>query len=102
MVVFLTPLQAIAEEYVFRGYLTQAFGSLARGLALSRAVAVGVPAILFAAAHGTQSFPVFVDRLAFGLVAGVLVSPPAASRPASPTTSSTTCSRSPSPSPTAT
>jgi hypothetical protein len=34
---------------------------------------VAVPAILFALAHGTQDFPIFVDRLAFGITAGILV-----------------------------
>jgi len=70
VVLFLTPFQAAGEEYVFRGYLTQAFGGLFR----SRVVAVVVPAVLFAAAHGIgQSAPIFIDRLAFGLVAGALV-----------------------------
>ena len=70
VVLLLTPLQAAGEEYAFRGYLTQAFG----GLFGSRVVAVVVPALLFATAHGLgQSWPVFVDRFAFGLVAGVLV-----------------------------
>jgi membrane protease YdiL (CAAX protease family) len=69
VVVFLTPFQAAGEEYLFRGYLTQAFGGIFR----LRWVAVVVPAVLFALAHGVQSAPVFVDRLAFGLVAGVLV-----------------------------
>jgi membrane protease YdiL (CAAX protease family) len=69
VVLLLTPFQAAGEEYVFRGYLTQAFGGIFR----SRAVAVVVPATLFALAHGAQSWPVFVDRLSFGLVAGVLV-----------------------------
>lgn len=64
----LTPLQAAGEEYFFRGYLTQAFGGF-----LPTALAVLVPALLFAVAHGAQSLPVFIDRLAFGLVAGVLV-----------------------------
>ncbi len=64
-----TPLQAAAEEYVFRGYLTQAFG----GWFGSRAVAVLAPALLFATAHGLgQSLPIFFDRFAFGVVAGVL------------------------------
>jgi membrane protease YdiL (CAAX protease family) len=64
-----TPFQAAAEEYVFRGYLTQAFG----GWFGSRAVAVVGPALLFALAHGLgQSLPIFFDRFAFGLVAGVL------------------------------
>jgi len=70
VILFLTPFQAAGEEYLFRGYLTQAFG----GLFGRRWVAVVVPAVLFALAHGLgQSMPVFFDRLAFGLVAGVLV-----------------------------
>jgi membrane protease YdiL (CAAX protease family) len=69
VLVLLTPLQAAGEEYAFRGYLTQAFGGLFR----HPAPAVVGPALLFALAHGAQSAPVFVDRFAFGLVAGVLV-----------------------------
>ncbi|WP_457206002.1 CPBP family intramembrane glutamic endopeptidase [Nocardioides sp. P5_C9_2] len=70
VVLLLTPLQAAGEEYAFRGYLQQAFG----GLFGSRVFAVGLSSLLFALAHGLgQSWPVFVDRLAFGLVAGVLV-----------------------------
>ncbi|WP_337191407.1 CPBP family intramembrane glutamic endopeptidase [Nocardioides flavescens] len=69
VVLLLTPLQAAGEEYAFRGYLTQAFGGLLR----SRWAAVLVPALIFALAHGAQDPPVFVDRFAFGLVAGVLV-----------------------------
>jgi uncharacterized protein len=69
IILFLTPLQAAGEEYAFRGYLTQAFGGLFR----RRWVAVLVPALLFALAHGSQGVPVFFDRFAFGVVAGVLV-----------------------------
>ena len=69
VVVLLTPLQAAGEEYAFRGYLTQAFG----GLFGRPWAAVLFPALLFALAHGAQSAPVFFDRFAFGLVAGVLV-----------------------------
>jgi membrane protease YdiL (CAAX protease family) len=69
VVLLLTPLQAAGEEYAFRGYLTQAFG----GLFGREWAAVLLPAILFAVAHGSQSAPIFFDRLAFGLVAGVLV-----------------------------
>lgn len=70
VVLLLTPLQAAGEEFAFRGYLQQAFG----GLFGSPVVAVGLSALLFALAHGVgQSWPVFVDRLAFGLVAGALV-----------------------------
>ena len=70
IVLLLTPLQAAGEEYAFRGYLTQAFGGLTR----HPWVAVAVPSLLFALAHGLgQSWPIFFDRLAFGLVAGTLV-----------------------------
>ncbi|MEP9381279.1 type II CAAX endopeptidase family protein [Nocardioides sp. KR10-350] len=69
VILFLTPLQAAGEEYAFRGYLTQAFGGLLR----SRVAAVVLPAFLFALAHGGQDVPIFFDRFAFGLVAGVLV-----------------------------
>jgi len=70
VIAVLTPFQAAGEEYLFRGYLTQAFGGL-----FHRAwVAVLVPAFLFGLAHGLgQSVPVFFDRFAFGLVAGALV-----------------------------
>jgi membrane protease YdiL (CAAX protease family) len=70
VIVLLTPLQAAGEEYLFRGYLTQAFG----GMFHSAWVAVLLPAFLFGLAHGLgQSVPVFFDRFAFGVVAGVLV-----------------------------
>jgi membrane protease YdiL (CAAX protease family) len=70
VLLFLTPFQAAGEEYLFRGYLTQAFGGM-----FHRAwVAIVVPAFLFGLAHGLgQSIPVFFDRFAFGLVAGALV-----------------------------
>lgn len=74
VIALLTPLQAAGEEYVFRGYLTQAFGSIVAGRAISQALAVLGPAVLFALAHGLgQSWPVFFDRFAFGVVAGILV-----------------------------
>ncbi|NYG58203.1 hypothetical protein BJ980_001126 [Nocardioides daedukensis] len=68
VVLFLTPLQAAGEEYAFRGYLTQVFGGH-----FPTVVAILVPAVLFALAHGAQDPPIFVDRLAFGIVSGVLV-----------------------------
>jgi hypothetical protein len=64
-----TPLQAAGEEYLFRGYLLQAFGSLSR----NRWVAILATALLFAIAHGSQNFPLFFDRFAFGVIAGWLV-----------------------------
>ncbi len=69
VIVLTTPLQAIGEEYGFRGYLLQAFGSLSRrpwiGIVLS--------ALLFACAHGVQNAPLFLDRFTFGLMAGYVV-----------------------------
>ena len=75
VILLLTPLQAAGEEFAFRGYLTQAFGGLFAPLGprAARVAAVLLPAVLFALAHGAQDAPVFVDRLAFGLVSGILV-----------------------------
>jgi membrane protease YdiL (CAAX protease family) len=69
VVLLTTPLQAAGEEYLFRGYLMQAFGSFSG----SRWVAILGTATLFALAHGTQNFPLFFDRFAFGVIAGWLV-----------------------------
>ena len=69
IVLLTTPFQAAGEEYVFRGYLLQAVGSLSR----SKWVALIVTASLFALAHGVQNFPLFFDRFMFGLIAGWLV-----------------------------
>jgi membrane protease YdiL (CAAX protease family) len=69
IILLTTPLQAAGEEYVFRGYLMQALGSLFN----NKWVALVVTATLFAMAHGVQNFPLFFDRLVFGLIAGWLV-----------------------------
>jgi len=63
--------QAAGEEYFFRGYLLQAVGSLVR----NPVVPVLATAVLFTLAHGIwpwQSPALFLDRFAFGLVAGYL------------------------------
>ena len=69
VILLTTPLQALGEEYAFRGYLMQAFGSLTA----SRVAALLVTSGLFALAHGAQNFPLFFDRFAFGLMAGLTV-----------------------------
>jgi membrane protease YdiL (CAAX protease family) len=69
IVLLTTPLQAAGEEYVFRGYLLQAIGSLTR----SKWIALIVTSTVFAMAHGVQNFPLFFDRFMFGLIAGWLV-----------------------------
>ena len=69
IVILTTPLQAAGEEYAFRGYLTQAVGSITR----STWLAVLLPALVFAAVHGAQNVPLFFDRFMFGVIAGWLV-----------------------------
>jgi uncharacterized protein len=69
VVLLTTPLQAAGEEYLFRGYLLMAVGSMFR----NRWVAIVATATLFALAHGAQNFPLFFDRFMFGLIAGWLV-----------------------------
>jgi membrane protease YdiL (CAAX protease family) len=85
VIVLTTPLQAMGEEYGFRGYAMQAFGALtdsvSRRLGASPrraeqwavAIAIGLSSVLFALAHGVQNFPLFFDRFAFGVLAGYLV-----------------------------
>jgi membrane protease YdiL (CAAX protease family) len=69
VVLLTTPLQAIGEEYAFRGYAMQAFGALTR----RPWIAVVLSATVFALAHGLQNAPLFLDRFAFGLMAGYVV-----------------------------
>ncbi|WP_375426158.1 lysostaphin resistance A-like protein [uncultured Friedmanniella sp.] len=64
-----SPLQAAAEEVFFRGYLLQALGSLAA----RPWVGIVGSSVVFALLHGSQNLPLFVDRLAFGLLAALLV-----------------------------
>lgn len=69
VVLLTTPLQSMGEEYLFRGYLMQAFGALTR----RPWIAVVLTALLFAVAHGVQNAPLFLDRFIFGLMAGYVV-----------------------------
>jgi uncharacterized protein len=70
VIVLTSPLQAVAEEVFFRGYLMQALGSLVA----QPWFGVVVSAVVFALLHGLlQNPPLFVARLAFGLLAGLLV-----------------------------
>jgi membrane protease YdiL (CAAX protease family) len=68
MLLVLVPLQAAAEEYLFRGWLLQAIGAFAR----SPWPAIAVQAVLFAALHGWGTPWGFVDLVAFGVVLGWL------------------------------
>jgi uncharacterized protein len=70
VVILLTsPIQAAAEEIFFRGYLLQALGSL-----VARPwFGIVVSSLVFALLHGHQNLALFADRLAFGLLAALLV-----------------------------
>jgi membrane protease YdiL (CAAX protease family) len=67
LVLVLTPFQAAAEEYVFRGYILQLVGSWTRFATIP--VVVSVP--IFAAGH-TYNFWGLVDVGIFGLTAAYL------------------------------
>ncbi|WP_435611576.1 CPBP family glutamic-type intramembrane protease [Streptomyces sp. bgisy159] len=64
----MVPLQAAAEEYLFRGWLLQSVGAFFR----SYWWALVPQAALFAAAHGWGTVWGFIDLLLFGMVAGWL------------------------------
>ena len=85
VILLTTPLQALGEEVGFRGYLMQATGSFFDGVAealriprrwatiIASTFALLITSGAFALAHGTQNFPLFFDRFAFGLIAGLIV-----------------------------
>jgi hypothetical protein len=68
VILLTTPLQAAGEEYGFRGYGLQALGAWVR----NPWFAIVVTSLLFAAAHGTQNPALFLNRFAFGMIAGWL------------------------------
>ena len=69
VIVLTSPIQAAAEEIFFRGYVTQAMGSI-----VARPwFGVIASSVVFALLHGSQNLALFVNRLAFGLLAGVMV-----------------------------
>ena len=68
MLVALVPLQAAAEEYVFRGWLLQAVGAFFR----TPWPAIGIQAVLFAAAHGWGTRWGFAELVLTGALTGWL------------------------------
>ncbi|WP_216870626.1 CPBP family intramembrane glutamic endopeptidase [Modestobacter excelsi] len=68
-----TPLQAAAEEYVFRGYLSQAIAGWIGRPVVGAAVAGVVSAALFSAAHAPPDFQTFLYRFAIGLALSAAV-----------------------------
>jgi hypothetical protein len=73
VVLLTTPLQSAAEEYVFRGYLSQAVAGWFRDERIGAVVAALVSAALFSAAHGPPDVATFLDRFAVGLAASAVV-----------------------------
>ena len=68
-----TPLQAAAEEYVFRGYLSQAIAGWIGRPRVGAAVAGVVSAALFSAAHAPPDLQTFLYRFAIGLALSAAV-----------------------------
>ncbi|MEH1128783.1 CPBP family intramembrane glutamic endopeptidase [Micromonospora sp. CPCC 206061] len=68
MLVLLVPLQASAEEFLFRGWLLQAIGSYLRG----PLVPIALQAVLFGAAHGWGTPWGFAALAVFGAATGWL------------------------------
>jgi membrane protease YdiL (CAAX protease family) len=73
VVVLTTPLQSAAEEYLFRGYLSQAIAGWVRSPVAGPVIAGVLTAALFSAAHVPGDVPTFLDRFAFGLAASAVV-----------------------------
>jgi membrane protease YdiL (CAAX protease family) len=73
VVLLTTPLQSAAEEYLFRGYLSQSIAAWVRHPAAGAVIAGVMTAALFSAAHLPQDVPTFLDRFAFGLAASAVV-----------------------------
>jgi membrane protease YdiL (CAAX protease family) len=68
-----TPLQAAAEEYVFRGYLSQTIAGWIGRPQAGALVAGVVTAALFSAAHAPPDFQTFLYRFAIGLALSAAV-----------------------------
>ncbi len=73
VVLLTTPLQSAAEEYVFRGYLSQAIAGWVGRPRAGAVVAAVLTAALFSAAHLPPDAWTFLDRFAFGLAASAVV-----------------------------
>jgi membrane protease YdiL (CAAX protease family) len=68
VILVLVPVQAAAEEYLFRGWLAQAVGALVR----SPWPGIAVQSVVFALAHGLGTAWGFVDLVAFAVTLGWL------------------------------
>jgi membrane protease YdiL (CAAX protease family) len=73
LVLLTTPLQSAAEEYVFRGYVSQAIAAWIGRERAGALVAGVLTAALFSLAHVPGDVLLFLDRFAFGLAASAVV-----------------------------
>lgn len=73
VVLLTTPWQAAGEEYLFRGWMSQAVGAWFASPVVAGVVAALVSAAAFATLHGDQNVWLFADRFVFGLTASWLV-----------------------------
>ena len=73
VVLLTTPLQSAAEEYVFRGYLSQAVAGWVGRPRAGAVVAAVLTAAVFSALHLPPDVWTFLDRFAFGLAASAVV-----------------------------
>ena len=73
VVLLTTPLQAAAEEYLFRGYLSQAIAGWIGRPAAGAVVSGVLTAALFSLAHLPPDFLTFLDRFAIGLAFSAVV-----------------------------
>ena len=74
VVLLTTPLQSAAEEYLFRGYLSQAIAGWIRPPAGRRGRRPpSSPRRCSPPPHGPPDLPTFLDRFAFGLAASAVV-----------------------------
>jgi membrane protease YdiL (CAAX protease family) len=74
LVVFLTtPLQSAAEEYLFRGYLSQMIAGWFRSHRIGALTAAVVTAAVFSLAHLPPDSLTFLDRFVFALAASATV-----------------------------
>jgi uncharacterized protein len=68
VILIAVPFQAAGEEFVFRGWILQFFGSYLR----KPYVGMAVQAVAFAMAHGLETVSGFVDLLLFATITGWL------------------------------
>jgi hypothetical protein len=73
VVLLTTPLQSAAEEYLFRGYLSQMIVAWIRAPQVGAVVAAVLTGAVFSLAHLPPDVPTFLDRFFFALAASAVV-----------------------------